>query len=70
MVRGVWNPIATAPFDCDLELAVLDRDGPHTLVFPSRRVVDGWINSKTKQRIDVHPTHWQQWAREPARSSS
>jgi hypothetical protein len=30
-----WQRIETAPFDRDLELAVLDADGPHVLVFPA-----------------------------------
>jgi len=32
----MWQPIRIAPFDIDLELAVIDGDGPHTLVFPCR----------------------------------
>ena len=55
------NPISTAPFDRDLELAVLDRDGVHALVFPCRRILGSWINAETKQRIDVWPTHWREW---------
>jgi hypothetical protein len=61
--EGVWQPISTAPFDRDLELAVLDRDGPHALVFACRRILSGWINAETKQRIDVRPTHWREWER-------
>jgi hypothetical protein len=57
----VWQPISTAPFDRDLELAVIERDGPHALVFPCRRILSGWINAETKQRIEVRPTHWRAW---------
>jgi hypothetical protein len=57
----VWQPISNAPFDRDLELAVLDRDGPHALVFACRRILSGWVNAETKQRIDVRPTHWRDW---------
>jgi hypothetical protein len=57
----MWQPIASAPFDRDLELAVIANDGPHTLVFPCRRVLAGWVNSGTRERIDVHPTHWREW---------
>jgi hypothetical protein len=39
-----WESIATAPFDRELELAVIDKDGP-----------------KSKQQIDVRPTHWRKW---------
>jgi hypothetical protein len=41
-----------APFDRDLELAVIDYDGPRA-VFPCRRVLGGWINAETKQLIEV-----------------
>jgi hypothetical protein len=57
----MWQLISTAPFDRDLELAVLDEDGAHALVFPCRRILDGWINSQTRARIDVWPTHWRDW---------
>jgi hypothetical protein len=56
-----WHPVSTAPFDRDLELAVVDDDGEHALVFPCRRIMGGWINPATKQRIEVHPTHWRKW---------
>jgi hypothetical protein len=58
---GMWKPASSAPFDRDLELAVIDRDGPHALVFPCRRVLRGWMNAMTRQLIDVHPTHWREW---------
>lgn len=60
----MWQPISTAPFDRDLELAVIDRDGPHALVFPCKRVLTGWIKSATKERVDISPSHWRIW--EPA----
>lgn len=57
-----WQPISTAPFDRDLRLAVLDPGGEaHALVFPCRRVLGGWIKAETKARLDVDPTHWQEW---------
>ena len=60
-MESMWHPIATAPFDCDLELAVIDADGPHSLVFPCRRILGGWVKAETRSRIDVHPTHWRRW---------
>ena len=61
----MWQPIATAPFDADLELAVIDDDGAHALVFPCRRVADGWLNSVTSKLVpDVRPTHWRTWVEE------
>jgi hypothetical protein len=59
----MWQSIASAPFDRDLELAVIDRDGPHALVFPCRRILAGWIDAETRQRVDVRPTHWREWER-------
>jgi len=56
-----WQPISTAPFERDLELAVIDQDGPHALVFPCRRVLSGWIGAQSKHRIEVRPTHWRAW---------
>lgn len=57
----MWYPIATAPFNRNLELAVQDRDGIHALVFPCQRILTGWIASKTHERLDVSPTHWRAW---------
>ncbi len=56
-----WQPIVTAPFDCDLELAVLDRALMHAFVFPCRRTRDGWINTKAGRPMIVAVTHWREW---------
>ena len=56
-----WLAVATAPFDRDLEIAVLDYDGVHALVFPYLRILGGWIKSETHERIEVYPTHWREW---------
>ena len=58
----MWQSISTAPYDRDLELAVLNHVGKHTLVFPCRRTETGtWINAMTKKRVEVQPTHWREW---------
>jgi hypothetical protein len=57
----MWENIASAPFNDDLELAVIDADGPHALVFPCRHVLGGWIDMETNRRVDVRPTHWRLW---------
>ena len=62
---GMWQQIATAPFDADIELAVMDSDGAHALVFPCRRILGGWMNAETKERLEVHPTHWRGWQARP-----
>jgi hypothetical protein len=56
-----WQPASTAPFDRDLELAVVSLGEWHALVFPCRRVLDGWIDAETKKRVEVYPTHWRAW---------
>jgi hypothetical protein len=56
-----WQTISTAPFDRDLELAVIDAEGQHALVFPCRRVLRGWVKAKTHSPVNVHPTHWPEW---------
>jgi hypothetical protein len=60
-MRTMWQTVASAPFGRDLELAVIGYDGTHALVFPCRRILGGWMKSETKERMDVHPTHWRQW---------
>jgi hypothetical protein len=35
---------STAPFDRDLEIAVLATDGSYGLVFPCRRILRGWVS--------------------------
>jgi len=59
---GAWQPVSTAPFDRNIELAVIDRDGTHALIFPCRRVVDGWMNVRTKEIMTrLLPSHWREW---------
>jgi hypothetical protein len=58
--------VTSAPFDRDLELAVIDDDGSHSLVFPCHRILCGWLDAETKQQIDVHPTHWREWQKPPS----
>ena len=56
-----WQPIASAPVDRDLELAVINMAGVYALVFPCRRVDGGWVRAGTGRPIVVHPTHWRDW---------
>lgn len=66
MLKGMWNPILTAPVDLELELAVLDGEGEHALVFPCTKPLGYWKNALTGERIDIDPTHWRLW--HPSRS--
>ena len=64
-----WLSINTAPFDRDLEVAVIDFDGVHPVVFPCRRVLGGWVNAATGTLVRmIHPTHWREWDTHPTRS--
>ncbi len=56
-----WEPVSTAPFERDLELAVIDDDGIHALVFACRRINDGWVDAKTGVKLEVYPSHWRYW---------
>ncbi|SIO44459.1 hypothetical protein SAMN05443247_05455 [Bradyrhizobium erythrophlei] len=60
--QTIWQRISTAPFGCDLELAVIEEAHVHQLVFACRRAPGGWINAQTNQRVIVRPTHWRLWA--------
>ena len=60
-LRMEWQPIETAPFGRDLELAVIDAVDVYALVFPCRRARPGWVQSMTGVSVDVHPTHWRGW---------
>ncbi len=52
----IWGTVRRS-----LELAVIDEEGAHALVFACRRVADGWIKAETGERINVHPSHWREW---------
>jgi hypothetical protein len=57
----MWHPVFTAPFDRDLELAVIDDTGVRAIAFPCRRVLGGWIKAESKKWIEARPTHWREW---------
>ncbi|QKC84399.1 hypothetical protein EB232_24895 [Mesorhizobium sp. NZP2077] len=57
----MWQSILSAPFFRSLELAVLDEEGMHSLVFPCERTLKGWKHAITGKLVDVDPTHWRDW---------
>ena len=59
----VWETIVTAPYNRDLELAVIERDQVYPLVFACRRAPSGWVNVTTRERVVVSPTHWRPWSK-------
>ncbi|WGD50896.1 hypothetical protein QA641_35790 [Bradyrhizobium sp. CB1650] len=57
-----WERLETAPpFDQDLEIAVIEGNTIHRVIFPCRWIFDGWIKAKTGERVAVQPTHWRIW---------
>lgn len=58
---AMWNPVTNAPLGQDLQLAVIDQDGVHALVFPCQRERGGWRNVVTGAPVDIRPTHWRLW---------
>jgi hypothetical protein len=56
-----WQPISTAPFDCDLQLAVISGDGVHALIFPCRQIPGAWVKAGKREWVEVQPTHWRHW---------
>ena len=60
----MWHVISTAPFDRDLELALIDANGVQPIFLPCRRVLAGWIKAEMKTPTNLHPTHWRDWAQE------
>jgi hypothetical protein len=61
MNESAWHLAATAPFDHDLELAVIEGGEVHALVARCRRTQRGWLNAATGRQVDVDPTHWRPW---------
>ncbi len=55
-----WLPTSIAP-DSDLEVAVIDKHGVHTLVFPVRKNGTEWVDASTHKRVEIKPTHWRLW---------
>jgi hypothetical protein len=62
-----WHPIASAPFDHDLQLSVIEEDEVHALVFPCRRMQNGWVHASTGRVVFVEPSHWREWPRQMIR---
>ncbi|MGY3473770.1 hypothetical protein [Bradyrhizobium ottawaense] len=57
-----WEQLETAPpFDRDLEIAVIEGNTIHRVVFPCRRNFGGWSKAKTGEHVAVQPTHWRIW---------
>jgi hypothetical protein len=53
-----WLLIASAPYETEIDVAVIDREGLHVLAVPVLRTDSGWLNAETKAHLDIRPTHW------------
>jgi hypothetical protein len=56
-----WQLVATAPFNRDLEVCVIDKQGEHLLAYPCRQTASGWTEASTGFWIHIDPTHWREW---------
>jgi hypothetical protein len=52
-----WREIATAPFDREIELAIID-DSVGLLDGSCLRHHDGWLDAQTLRSVTVRATHW------------
>jgi hypothetical protein len=52
-----WREIATAPFDRELELAIIDG-GVGVLRSCCIRHGNGWLDAETLKPVDIAATHW------------
>jgi len=59
--RGEWQAVSDAPFGRDIEIAVIKSATPHAVAFPCRRILGGWMDSQSRERLNVQPTHWRDW---------
>jgi hypothetical protein len=58
---SVWIPAHGAPFDRDLELAVIDGHDVTAIDYPCRRESDGWKSAREREPLGIDPTHWRYW---------
>ena len=62
------NSLEDVPIDRDVRLALIDANGTvHRPVFPCCRAGNSWIDAKFGRRVELNPTHWQEWAEDKAR---
>jgi hypothetical protein len=57
----IWLKVEIAPFDRDVEVAVVDGQKIYPVIFPCRRTLSGWTKADSGKPITIHPTHWREW---------
>src|SRR5207248_2396336 len=60
-----WQSVSAAPFDRDLEVCVIDKQGEHLFPHTCRQTGSGWVKAATGSWIHIDPTHWREWIKEP-----
>jgi hypothetical protein len=61
-MEKVWQLIATAPANAELELSIYDKGEYHALGFPCQRDGLGWRDVRAGRSVMLEPTHWRVWA--------
>ncbi len=57
-----WHPAATAPYNQDLELRVVEDGVTTALPFPCRHTnADEWINVDLGVPLHIRPVEWRPW---------
>jgi hypothetical protein len=59
--RHGWQPIASAPFNHDVQLSVIEEGQVFSLVFACRRTPSGWVDAASGRLVRIDPTHWREW---------
>lgn len=57
LLRNEWREIASAPFDREIEVAIIDGNTGLPGVSCLRHR-DGWLDAKTLRPVEVTATHW------------
>jgi hypothetical protein len=57
LTRNQWREIGSAPFDRQIEVAILDEDVT-VAGGPCLRHGDGWLDAETLRPIEMTATHW------------
>ena len=52
---SIWNPVATAPTNVELELCIYDSGEYHALAFPCRRNGVGWSDVRLNKMVASGP---------------
>jgi hypothetical protein len=57
LLRNEWREIASAPFDREIEVAIVDGD-INVPGNPCLRHGNGWLDAQTLRPVNVPATHW------------